>query len=240
MREIDIRRYCKRFLNVIIKKNQRRRAQVFILATLLIVVYGVSIITVITEFSIRNQINTERQEVNDILNEFLEEMTYQLQVTLFNETTGGISTTADLIAFQRSFERYAALKGVQATFTFRPSDFNVFSTTSLSLSPQVIIATAQTTVNLLSTKEDATIVGTFLHFYGIEVLISSTNDVITIREINSHNETIQYISNIQSVLVDAAPATSTSLNNGTHLLSAPIIIGLQFTLDNGIVFLATP
>ena len=239
MREINLGRFCKRFLNVIIKKNQRRRAQVFILATLLIVVYGVSIITVITEFSIRNQINTERQEVNDILNEFLEEMTYQLQVTLFNETTGGISTTADLIAFQRSFERYAALKGVQATFTFRPSDFNVFSTTSLSLSRQVIIATAQTTVNLLSTKEDATIVGTFLHFYGIEVVIGASNDVITIREINSQNQTIQYISSLQTILVDAAAATSTNFNNGTHLLSAPITTSLQFTLDTGVIFFAS-
>jgi len=217
----------------------KNRAQVFILATLLIVVYGISIITVITEFSIRDQINTERQEVNDILNEFLEEMTYQLQVTLFNETTGGSSTTTNLIAFQRSFEKYAALKGVQATFTLRPSDFIVFNTADLSLSHQVINATAQTTVNLLSTKEDAIIVGTFLHFYGIEVVIGASNDVITIREINSQNETVQYISSLQTILVDAVSATSTNFNNGTHLLSAPITTSLQFTLDTGIVFLAS-
>ena len=94
-------------------------------------------------------------------------------------------------------------------------------------------------LNLISSEGSTTIVGTFLHFYGIEVLVTGANDVITIREVSSTNETIQYASNIQSVLVDAGVATSTSLNNGTHLLSAPITTSLQFTLDNGIIFLAS-
>ena len=69
-------------LSRVLKKDKKLRAQEFILSTLVIVVYSVSIIAAVTELSI-DRTKVDQVDVPHMVNEYLSEMKYQLEINLF-------------------------------------------------------------------------------------------------------------------------------------------------------------
>jgi len=237
------------FTTLILKKIKfnrirRQRAQVFILATLLIVVYGISIITVISEFSIRKFDNDDQLKANDLLGEFLREMDYQMQIVLYNQTNGLSTSSSDIELFQESFRQYLLIKGFQATFTFQPGNFIINALAApipLGSLPtiQMINTTAQTSVNLFSSEDYTIITGNFIHFTGLEISVNGL--LITIRQVDISGETIHYFSNVETVRVNGVIVTPINYNNGSFGISPAITVSDTFnvTLNNGIRFYST-
>lgn len=220
------------------------RAQVFILATLLLVVYTVSIMAVISELTLDKN-NDDEVDLTGLLDEFLVEMRYQVQLTLFNYTNEVLTSAGEFISnlqsFQQTFATYCSLKGVQASFNIQPNTFVVVGKTTgdgaeIIASPELISATVQTSVTLQSTESSSQVTGVFSSFYGVEFLISpADNTVLLVRQVTSDGEVVKYLSGATF----SSPAALTDLGNGgyQHLddLSDDQIRG---TLASGIVLVS--
>lgn len=221
------------------------------MATLLIVVYSVSIIAAVTELSI-DRYHEDEINLNQILNEYIYEMNYQLEKSLFkyiiNTTANEDTILIDLENFHSIFSDYTVLKGIKSSLTIKPSEFEIFATknssapTELNLSTdfsKTIYVKLNTSIVFQSVNSASTISGILIHYFGINAFVSSVNqDILTFKQVDRNGETIKYITGI-SITLFISPLTPSDKGNGDYFIAGSYdAFGIFATLPSGIDFLS--
>ncbi|OLS27766.1 MAG: hypothetical protein HeimC3_02340 [Candidatus Heimdallarchaeota archaeon LC_3] len=102
------------------KVQRKRRAQVFILASLLLVVYAVSIIAILSEMSVLSSKDQSEGNINQALNDLISEIDKYNIITMAR-ITQNISTRQEAVTgisnFYSNYSSYFLDKGIFATIT---------------------------------------------------------------------------------------------------------------------------
>ena len=228
--------------------SRKSRGQVFVMATLLIVVYSVSIIAVVTELSVERY-HEDEINLNQALSEYIDEMNFQLEKSLFKYITNSSATEdtiiSDLESFVQIFTQYALFKGIQFTFEPKYDEFSLIAVkNNVAPSPidltndfsQDISINLNVTVNLQSINSASSISGILTHYFGIHAFISSNNqNTLTFTQIDQNGNVLKYLSGITFT----SPVTPVDEENGDYTY-APGYDGqaIYAILPSGIEFLS--
>lgn len=228
--------------------SRKRRGQVFILATLIIVVYTVSMIAVVTELSV-NRTQTDQIDLPHLVDEYLSEMNYQLQICLYNYTRNPTYTQTDIInsleSFISIFSIYATSKGVGASINLRLNEFTI--TASRMGNPSIIplgtdfnqttFISVNSSILFQSSDSGSKISGIFNHYYGINLFVSTTNpNTVMVTQRNPYGNIINYLSG--AVFTNPSP-TMTDNNNGNYTSSTSLFSQqLNLTLSTGLIIVS--
>lgn len=226
-----------------IHKHKKSRAQVFILATLVIAVYTVSIIAVVTELSI-NRTKIDEVDVPHMVNEYLSEMNYQLEIQLINYVLNSTVTNATIInnleTFISAFSFYASSKGVATSVNLKLNQYSLsakkMASSVVPLNPnynKTIYISINSSIVFQSSSSGSSVSGVFFHYYGINIAANSAMSSITITEKDFYGNTIQFIS---GATFTTPASTVTDNGDGTYIGS--FSNGINCTLTSGLEFLS--
>ena len=227
-----------------LKISQKKRGQVFILATLIIVVYTVSMIAVVTEVSI-NRTKTDTVNLTHMVDEYLSEMNYQLELGLYNYVLFP-SVTADTVisnlqSFVTAFSQYASNKGIATTINLRLNEFVINATKNNAASATVtttpytntMYMSLNSSIVFQSSNGGSSISGVFIHYYGINAYISSlTPTLLTLTQKDFYGNTLSYITGANFT----TPGGVVDNHNGDY---TGIFVGSSYntTLPSGLEFI---
>jgi hypothetical protein len=227
--------------------KQFQRGQVFVLATLMIVVFSVSIISVVTELSI-NRTKTDEIELDKLVTEFQSEMKYQLELQLYNYVKYPSITTNDIVSnlesFKTDFSLYANSKGVDASINLRLNEF-ILSATKNNVAPsalgvggtynKTIYLSINSSILFQSSNSGSKISGIFIHYFGINGYISPTDrTILTFTEKDFFGNVLNFISGITF----ASPGGVTDNLNGDYQRITFDSQTIYATLPSGLEFLS--
>ena len=230
-----------------LKNFPRSRGQVFILATLIIVVYTVSIVAVVTEVSI-NRTKTDSVNLTHTVNEYVTDMKYQLRVGLYDYVHNGVSADtviANIQTFISSFTQYASTRGIDASINLRLNEFIISATqntgvlTPVVLNPNyngIMFISLNSSILFQSSNSGSKISGVFIHYFGMNAFISGTspNDLI-LTEKDFYGNTLHYITGATFTTALAY----TDNNNGDYTFSSTLAgEQLNITQASGFQFLS--
>ena len=232
-------------LSSLSKKRSKTKGQVFILATLIIVVYTVSIIAVVTELSV-DRTKTDEVNLTHIVNEYLSEMHYQLEMGLYNYIKNSLTPNAvisSLQTFISSFSLYAASKGVDTSINLRQNEFSISAKQSgspisvINFPPdfnQTIFISLNSSINFQSSNSGSKVTGLFIHYYAINAFISNgAQTSLFITEKDFYGNILEYITGVTF----STPATAPT-DNGNGNYDGSFGGGIDFTIPSGIEFIS--
>lgn len=225
-----------------LKRDKKFRAQVFILSTLVIVVYTVSIIAAVTELSI-DKTKIDQVDVPHVVNEYLSEMNYQLELQLINYINNAGVTTNTIISniqsFISSFSLYASSKGVDTSINLRLNEFSLNAvkagTAPLPLTANynhTLYISLNSSILFQSSSSGSTVSGVFIHYFGINFASNQGFTAISIAEKDFFGNTLQFISGATFT----TPTGVSDQGNGSY--SGSFAGGISCTLPNGIHFIS--
>ena len=231
-------------------RNKKSRGQVFILATLMIVVYSVSIIAVVTQLSLI-QHNKDEIDLQHAVDEFNTEINYQLQLELFNYIKNPLITENDVIinlqTFITTFVSYARLKGIEPTINLRIDELNLVATKNNAvLTPinfvggdyeKITFLSVNSSILFQSISGGSKISGILQHFYGVKAFISQTTQtILTLSTIDIKGNNLQYIA---GATFTAPLPVPTDNNNGNYIYAGGYNTATIYaTLPSGIEILS--
>ena len=230
-----------------LKRFRHSRGQVFILATLIIVVYTVSIVAVVTEVSI-NRTKTDTVNLTHTVNEYVADMKYQLRVGLYDYVHNGVSpdtVITNIQSFISSFSQYASTRGIDTSINLRLNEFVINATQNAGVLTPVVLnpnynrtmyISLNSSILFQSSNSGSKISGVFIHYFGINAFISgtSTNDLI-LTEKDFYGNTLNYITGATF----STALTYTDNSNGDYTFSSPLAgEQLNITLASGFQFLS--
>lgn len=230
-----------------LKKNfhlsKRQKGQVFILATLIIVVYSVSIIAVVTELSIER---TKTDDINlpHMVDEYLSEMNYQLQLQLFNYIGTPAYSSNDIIlgiqAFIGNFTTYAFTKGIGTTINLRLNEFSFFANKNATVNPITLspdyTSTTYISINssivFQSSNSGSKVSGTFNHYYGINMFVSqASNTILQLTQRDISGNVLKFITGASFF----SPSPMADQNDGSYISGASLNNAqINVTLSTGL------
>lgn len=231
-----------------LKKNYRKRGQVFILATLIIVVYSVAMISVVTQLSI-NQTKTDTVDLPHMVNEYLTDMKYQLEIGLYDYVNNGASNDtviSNIQSFVNTFSQYASTKGIDTSINLRLNEFAIHATsTNGPFNPvgagglnDTMSISINSSILFQSSNSGSKISGIFIHYFAINVLISSSNlNALILTEKDSFGNTLKYISGASFT----SPTGVIDNSNGTYTYNPSLGVSfagsqLSISLPSGLEF----
>lgn len=204
--------------------SKKRRGQVFILATLIIVVYTVSIIAVVTELSV-DRTQTDQIDLPHMVDEYLSEMNYQLQLQLFNYIGNASFSQNDIFlglqSFISTFITYASTKGIGATINLRLNEFNFYANRNSTIYPvsttsgydNTTFISINSTILFQSSNSGSKISGTFNHYYGVNMFISPSNyQFVQLTQRDKNGNILEFITGANFI----QPLFMTDQNNGYY------------------------
>ena len=226
---------------------KKQRGQVFILATLIIVVYTISMIAVVTELSV-DRTQTDQIDLPHMVNEYLSEMNYQLQLTLYKYIINASFTSDDMISSLQSFisvfSLYATSKGVGASINLRLNEFSFSANKTgaaqgATFSPnfnQTTFISVNSSILFQSSDSGSKITGIFNHYYGVNLFVSSTNNnVLMVTQRDSIGNVLNYISRISFT----SPLNMVNNNNGNYTYTGSLSgVPLNMTLPTGLILVS--
>lgn len=226
--------------------SRHRKGQVFILATLIVVVYTVSMIAVVTELSI-NRTKTDSVNLTHMVDEYLADMNYQLEIELFNYIHNPATTQDTVItnlqSFISSFNQYASNKGVSTTINLRLNEFSIVAKQN-NIAASNIALTYDTTyyislnssIQFQSSNSGSKVSGVFIHYFGINVFVSATNaNQLILTQKDFYGNTLKYIAGATF----ASPVGVTDNNNGVYSYTGSYSgTALSINLPSGLEFLS--
>lgn len=232
-----------------LKKLKKHRGQVFIMATLIIVVYTVSMIAVVTELSI-NRTKTDSGNLTQTVDEYLSEMNYQLELELYNYIHFPATTQDTVIAgiqsFITSFSQYASNKGIDANINLRLNEFSlVANKTNVPVQSNVqpgvtynatMYIALNSSILFQTANSGSKVSGVFIHYFGINVYISGTNqNLLVLTQKDFYGNTLKYIAGATF----SSPIGVIDNNNGQYTYTGSFSgNALYITLPSGLEFLS--
>ena len=159
-----------------------------------------------------------------MVNEYLSEMDYQLQLGLYNYTKNPTLTPDDIITYFQSFittfSTYASSKGVATSINLRLNEYNITAnqtnTNNLNLSGdfnETIYISLNSSINFQSSNSGSKVSGVFIHYYGINMYISNSNqNFLVLTQRDFYGNILKFISGATF----ANPTPVTDYNNGTY------------------------
>ena len=226
------------------KINSKNRGQVFIMATLIIVVYSVAMISVVTELSIKNT-KSETVDLPHMVNEYLTDMKYQLEIGLYDYVNNGATVDtviADIQSFVTTFSQYASTKGVDASINLRLNEFAInaistngpFNTITAGGLNETMSISLNSSILFQSSNSGSTVSGILIHYFAINAFISSASpSILLLTEKDFYGNTLNYIAGATFT----NPTGVTDNGNGDYTISTTFVGSqLNISLPSGLKF----
>ena len=218
------------------KMQKRRRAQVFILASLLLVVYAVSIIAILSEMSVVSSNDQSKGNISQALNDLITEIDNYNVITIARITQGDITRTqadTEISNFYSDYENYLLDKGIFATITILglaniSSDVRNTYTGSTEIIPYIELSLQ---ISLTSGIKNENVLFTTSIFTGFRATYDAPSSLWHLRKINASLADIEPLLGAQFfngvVLVNP-----TSSFNGFY--KVPFFPQTEIRLPNGV------
>ena len=201
-------------------------------------------IAVVTEVSV-NKTKTDSVNLTHMVDEYLSEMSYQLELELYNYVTFP-TVTADTVisnlqSFVTAFSQYASNKGIDTSINLRLNEFVINATkngaggTTVTSTPytNTIYMSLNSSILFQSSNGGSKISGVFIHYYGINAFISgSTPTILTLTQKDFFGNTLRFI--VGANFVSPTPVGDNHNGNytGTFIGSS-----LDISLPSGLEFI---
>lgn len=201
-------------------------------------------IAVVTQLSI-NRTKTDSGNLTQTVDEYLNEMNYQLELQLYNYIHFPATTQDTVIAgiqsFVTSFSQYASKKGIDANINLRLNEFSLVANKS-TVTPTAVTVfpysvtfyiTLNSSILFQSSNSGSKVSGVFIHYFGFNVNIASATSNLVLTQKDFYGNTLKYIAGATFTL----PAGVIDDNNGQYtgtFSGSP----LNITLPSGLEFLS--
>ncbi len=217
--------------------KRKRRAQVFILASLLLVVYAVSIIAILSEMSVLSSKDQSEGNINQALNDLITEIDKHNIITMARVTQGNFTLAeaeANITTFYTNYENYLQDRGIFATITsLGPSNIstdvrNTFVGSTNETIPYIEVSLQ---ISLISGLSDESVLFTTSIFTGFRATYDGSSSLWHLRRINASLSDIEPILGAQFYNGVVLTNPSSSFNGFYEI---PLFNQTQIRLPNGI------
>lgn len=218
------------------KVQRKRRAQVFILASLLLVVYAVSIIAILSEMSVLSSKDQSEGNINQALNDLIAEIDKHNIITMARVTQGNFTLAeaeANITIFYSNYENYLLNRGIFASITNLGINIstdvrNTYIGSTIKINPYIELSLQ---ISLRSGLTDENVLFTTSIFTGFRANYDVPSSLWHLRRVNASLSDIEPLLGAEFYNGVVLTNPSSSFNGFYEI---PLFAQTQIRLPNGI------
>jgi hypothetical protein len=219
------------------KLSRQRRGQVFVLASLLLVVYAVSIIAILSELSVTKLNNQNEGDLNEVFSDLVIEADRHNSIVIARISQGIIplgNAPNEITTFFTNYRNHLLEKSIFATINVLNIDASPdirSASTGLNATPIITYINVSIQISLTSGISNENLQFTTTLFTGYQASYDQPNTLWYVSRVNENLEIMEPILGAQFYLNSVLTPSTTSYNGYYEIGPDPVT---EIRLPNGV------